>query len=300
MFENTISELTGSPLLIREPAIAGLQLLCYKLIKGEQIDLQQDPEPSYAGIAVPDLENPGNPFENAPECSVAFISIVGHMLKYGMYNSWTESYTPGMDDKANLIRWIEDSPNIIGSVLYFNTPGGTTQSVIQLEDAMRNRTKPCVAFIDGMCCSAGMYTASFCDSIIASNRMCEAGSIGTQLSMLDLSGMYENFGIRQVTVRPPESKFKNTEYEAALNGDDKRLIEEQLTPYAKHFQELIKTNRPKLDLSVEGIIEGKVFYAYDCINNGLIDSIQNFSGAIAMVNSLHNDKQQFYSQLNSK
>lgn len=292
MFEQIINELNTSPLLIRSHAIAGLSFFAESLIKGDAYKVyscHSTLPKCTTSVIQPDIGNPDNPFEVVPEESVALIPIVGNMFKYGMDDFL------GMDDIANLIRLSNSNPNIIGTLIYFNTPGGTTQSVIQLEDALRSRTKPSVAFIDGMCCSGGLYVASFCDHIVASNRMCEVGSVGTQMSMLDFSGMYENMGIKEITVRPPESNFKNTEYEEALNGDNSRLIKERLSPFAQHFQNLIKMNRVKLDLSVEGILEGKVFYAYDCINNGLIDSILNFSEAIQLVQSLSIKQSQFYS-----
>lgn len=217
------------------------------------------------------------------------------MYKYG-YQSWF-GYVPGIDDVANMIRYANASSQIIGTILLINTPGGTTQSVIQIEDALRTRTKPSVAFIDGQCCSGGIYAASFCDRIVAANRMCEIGSIGTQMTMLDLSEYYSSMGIKKITVRPPESSFKNTEYEQALAGDDKRLISESLTPFAQHFQNILKDNRPNLDLSVEGILEGKIFYAFDAVQNGLIDNITNFDGAVQLLQSLHTEKQSLYSYL---
>lgn len=290
MFENLLLELTSSPLLMRESAQQSVDYLCMKIIKGEKIDIQQPQLSKYIGMVVPDPDLPNNPFDSFEENSIAVIPIIGVMLKYG--------WNYGMDDVANLIRLADNSPNIVGTILLLNTPGGTTQSVIQLEDAMRNRTKPCISFIDGMCCSGGIYIASFSDKIIASNRMCEIGSIGTELTMRDYSKLFEDLGIKVVKLRPPESKFKNTEYEEALKGNDKRLIEESLTPFAIHFQNIIKENRPGIDLSVEGIIEGKVFYAYDAITYGLIDGITNFEESATILRSLVNDDKTLYSPFN--
>lgn len=295
MFENLITEITSSPLLLRQSAIQNVEMFCLKMIKGEKIELQQSPQLKYAGLIAPGGDYPDNPYDSFEENSIAVIPIIGTMYKYG-YQSWF-GYVPGIDDVANMIRYANASSQIIGTILLINTPGGTTQSVIQIEDALRTRTKPSVAFIDGQCCSGGIYAASFCDRIVAANRMCEIGSIGTQMTMLDLSEYYSSMGIKKITVRPPESSFKNTEYEQALAGDDKRLITESLTPFAQHFQNILKDNRPNLDLSVEGILEGKIFYAFDASKNGLINNITNFDGAVQLLQSLHTEKQSFYSYL---
>lgn len=295
MFENLITEITSSPLLMRQSAIQNVELLCMKIINGEKIELEQFPNIKYAGHISSGSDYPENPYDSFEENSIAVIPVIGNMFKYG-YNV-SDRYIPGIDDVANMIRYANGSKQIIGTILLINTPGGTTQSIIQMEDALRTRTKPSVAFIDGQCCSGGIYAASFCNRIVAANRMCEVGSVGTQMTMLDLTGLYANMGIKKRTVRPPKSSFKNTEYEQALAGDDKRLIDESLTPFAEHFQNILKENRPKLDLSVEGLLEGKIFYAFDGIHNGLVDQITNFEGAVRLLHSLHAENQSLYSYL---
>lgn len=295
MSYNLISEIMTSPLCMRENADQSVMLTLQRLIKGEKLDPVQLPhvEGIVKNIASEGTD-PGNPFFSYPENSIAVIPIIGSMFKYGSW-SW-DGYIPGMDDQANLLRLADTSDNIIGSILYFNTAGGTTQSIIQLEDALRNRTKPCIAFIDGMCCSGGIYAASFCDKIIAANRMCEIGSIGTQLVFYGYDGMFEKMGIQKITVRPDESKYKNTEFDEAKNGDDSRLKNESLKPFAIHFQNIIKENRPNLNASVEGILEGKIFYAYDSLEYGLVDAIANFAETVAILRDTYEMNQSIYSQ----
>ena len=219
--------------------------------------------------------------------------VKGIMMKYDHW--WTG---PGCDSLADLVRMADRSANIAGTLLLINTPGGTTTAVIQLEDALRNRTKPCVALIDGECNSGGIYVASFCDEIHSVNRMCEAGSIGTYAQVVDTSEAEKKWGYKIIQIYPPESKYKNLEVREALKGKRERIIRESLTPYAVHFQNIIKENRGKLDTSVEGILEGHVFYAYDAITNGLIDGLMNMEQAIERVRRLAEEKKSFYSQFN--
>lgn len=294
MLDLLLSEISNSPLLMRDSAVHTVEMIRQKLLKGEKLEIQQPPKLRVAGSINASNDIQGNPFDAYEENSIAVLPIIGNMFKYGFFN-WDGIYIPGMDDIANLQRLACESPNIIGTIFYFNTPGVTAQSVIQLEDALRNRTKPCVAFIDGACCSGGIYIASFCDKIIASNPMCEVGSVGVQMSLHDLSKMYESMGVKILTFRPPASRFKNTEYEEAIDGNDERLQTEVLMPFAEHFQGIIKENRPQLDTSVEGLIEGKVFYAQAAMPNGLIDSIGNYSTAVETIISLSSTQKTIYS-----
>ena len=227
----------------------------------------------------------GNIYDSAEQNSIAVIPISGTMFKN---NSW---WSYGMDCIADLIKQANDSDNISGIILLLNTPGGSTLSVIRLEEVLRNRTKPVVSVIDGLCCSGGIYVASFADKIVALNRMCEIGSIGTYCIIDDFSEYYKKYGIKEYNIYPPESQFKNKGYRDVCDkGDDKYLIETELSPYAVHFQNLIKENRPNLKTSTEGILEGKVFYAYDAVENGLIDDIMNFDAAVALTQSLVEQK----------
>ena len=293
MLENLfLQEIFSSKLLLHESGLNAIDGIVRNIADGKEIKQKDLKTTNISGVVVPDYDDSGsNPYDQFEENSIAIIPITGTMLKYGYWWGY------GCDDYANLIRLADSSPQIAGTILLFNTPGGTTSSVIQLEDALRNRTKKSIALVDYLCCSAGMYTASFCDEIHAVNRMCEVGSIGTYQQFVNVSKANEKYGYEIISVYPPESKYKNLPEREALDGKPERIIQEQLTPYAIHFQNLIKENRPKLNLQTEGIIEGKVFYAYDAVENGLIDSIMNLEQAIDRVKTLSENQQTYYSFL---
>lgn len=300
MFELLLQEIMSSKLLMHPSSLNSLDSLIQILRHPDKIKKPDKPlspvnllpgnNLSCAKYVTPaDSYIQKDPFADLDENSVAIIPIIGSMFKY---SSW---WSYGMDDIADLIRLADASPNIIGTILLCNTPGGTSQSIIQLEDAMRNRTKPSVGLIDGHCCSGGIYALSFCDRLTATNPMCVIGNIGVYNQIINDDKWYENQGVEFISVYPPESKYKNLAYTEAKNGNTKILIEESLSPFAIHFQNIIKQNRPNLDLSVEGIIEGKDFYAQDAEKNGLIDAITNLEGAVNLLRILHTEKQSIYS-----
>ncbi len=239
------------------------------------------------GVVFPDDIMYGNA-ESFEEGSVLIVPIIGVMRKYDSY------YTYGMDFYAQAISEAQANERISGVVLLFNTPGGTTQSLIQIENVLSAKTKPCIAVIDGMCCSCGIHVAAMCDKIYAESRMCEVGSIGVYAQLLDDRKADEKFGYKLVEVYPPESSYKNKGVREAIEGNPQYLIDETLSPYARSFQEHIRKCRKNLDESVEGILEGRVFYAYDAVENGLIDGIRTTYDVITelrnrnTINSLFN------------
>lgn len=302
IYTQLLTEVGSGPLLIRESATRELEAILRKHEVGVHVptnkELKLHIPAIHTNMISSDNASSDNPFDAYEENSVVILPIIGMMYKYNTID-WDEyKYVIGMDQVANLIRKADQSPKIAGIILLCNTPGGTTQSIMQLEDAMRNRTKPVIGLVDGMCMSGGIYALSFCDKIYATNRMCEIGSIGTYCRLLDNSKMLENAGIKIIPVYPKESVWKNRAVNEALAGNEKLLIDESLAPFAIHFQNIIKENRPKLKQDVEGILEGREFYAYDAIEHKLIDGLRNIPQAIEEVINLSKENKQFYSQFN--
>ena len=291
MLENLfLQEIFSSKMLLRESGLNAIDNTVRNIIEGKPVLKEETKTNNISGVFIPETEEPKkNPYDDFEYNSVVIIPIVGIMLKYGYW------WRYGCDDSAELVRLADQSPKISGTVLLFNTPGGTTSSIIQLEDAMRNRTKKSVALIDYQCCSAGMYVASFCDELYSMNRMCEVGSIGTYAQFINDTEALKNRGYKIEQIYPPESKYKNLPEREAMEGKPDRIIKEQLTPFAIHFQNIIKGNRPKLNQSTEGILQGKVFYAYDAVEYGLIDGLLNMEQAVKRVQELSEIQKTIYS-----
>lgn len=279
----TLSEINNSPLMIKSSAIPEVEMLL-NAKKKEDID-QQKINISLNGASLAS-ESEDDPFKDFSPGTVLIVPIIGVMFKYGDWWSY------GIDYLADLIKEADKSPNISGTILLMNTPGGSTQSLIRMEEALRKRTKPCVAVVDGMCCSCGIYVASFADKIVATNRMCEIGSIGCYARLMDNKKAMEDYGYKIIDVYPPESSYKNKGVREALEDKPQWLIDESLSPFAQHFQNIIRQNRPNLDETVEGILEGRDFYAYDAKANGLIDDIIDIDSAVDLVMSLSEERKQ--------
>jgi protease-4 len=205
--------------------------------------------------------------EKTTEESVAIIPIRGLLTKYG---DWWDY---GAEDYAAMIREAYQNSSIKAVILKMHSVGGTTHSVIPLQAVLKIRNKPVIAAVDSVCMSAAYYIALYTDRIIAVDEMAEVGSIGIMARLLDDRKYREEIGLKIIEIIPPESQWKNKALREALNGKPQLLIQEELSPWAQRFQNLVRTYRPNLDLSVEGIIEGRGFYAGDAKTNGLIDEI---------------------------
>lgn len=217
-------------------------------------------------------------FEDTADVStdslIAIIPIRGFMSKYG---DW---WCYGTEDYAMMLRETYEDERIKAIVLQIDSPGGQTDSVFPLESALAIRNKPVITAVDSLAASCAYYVASLTDKIIAVNRMAQVGSIGVMTVIVDDRKLLKDWGIKLIEIYPPESKWKNKPQREARDGRTQLIIQEQLSPWAIHFQDMVKKQRLGLKEETEGILEGKVFYAYDALENGLVDSILTFDEII--------------------
>ncbi|WP_074406637.1 S49 family peptidase [Aquimarina megaterium] len=219
--------------------------------------------------------------EQIPAGSIGIVSITGNMIKYGNYYCW------GADELVSFARSFDNNPNIIGQIWKIDSGGGSVGAVAPYLDFLENKKKPVVALCD-FCASAAKWVASGTDHTKAENNISAAfGSIGVMANFMSYLKYFKDLGIEEHTVYADQSPDKNKDFEEALKGNYKLLKELTLNPLAKKFQDTIKKNRlGKLNESIEGILTGRMFYAEDALEYGLIDSIGNFDAAIEKVKEL--------------
>lgn len=173
----------------------------------------------------------------------------------------------------------------VGHILYVDSGGGRSDSVPDLADAIRKCKKPVVAYCDGTMCSAAMYAASFCASIISHREEDRVGCIGTMIEFADYP-KFAKLESGQVNVRVYAdcSTEKNEDFEKALEGDFQLLKERVLNPSAEKFRSDMRTNRQNVN---ENHLLGRTYQAGEVIGS-LVDSIGDFDSAIEKVISLSN------------
>ena len=212
-----------------------------------------------------------SPYQNESDDKkpgVAIVPVHGMLSKSG---SWWDI---GTDEIADTLFDLYADDSVKAIVLDFDSAGGTTDSVIPMEHAISKRTKPVISSVNASCFSAANYIACLTDKIFAVHRMASVGSIGIMAQFVNDDKYYANLGIKIIEIYAPESDFKNKPSREAKAGKPKLFQDEILSPWAIHFQNTVKANRKKLDLTVEGILNGRTFYAYDAATNGLIDGIK--------------------------
>lgn len=231
-------------------------------------------------------------FDKAPKGSTAVIPLKGTMLKYGTLCTY------GTEEIAYQMALAGSHRNISSIILDIDSGGGSVDAVapiVQAINKVKNEyNKPVVASVD-LAASAAFWAASACSSIVANNDIsAEVGSIGVMMSFMDVAPYYEKEGYKFHTIYAPESSHKNLPFEKALEGKYDLIKSEELSPLAILFQNAVKNNRGgKLKLDVEGLLNGRMFFALNAKDNslnakevGLIDEVGNIDTAVMVAKDL--------------
>ena len=195
----------------------------------------------------------------------------------------------GSKDHRDQILYANTIPQVVGHIFIINTPGGAASARIDYEQAIadcREKGKPTVAWVDGMCCSAGQLVAALCDRTIAMNGRDTMGCIGTMCAFWGVpNGTVDGDGYRYIELVSVTSPDKNAEYREAVDGKTEKL-QEQLDVLGEEFRETVRQYRPRVK---EEHLTGKTFDA-DEVMGALVDEIGDYTRAIETVFELADGK----------
>ena len=195
----------------------------------------------------------------------------------------------GSVDHRNMMIKAANHPLCRGHIFIINTPGGSAWAKNDYEQAInyaRKLGQPVIAFIDGMCASAGMYLASFCDERYYMHPKDEIGCIGVMASFYSQADGSKNQFTDETyhELYDPESFDKNREFrDIANDGDSEKLVNE-LAKLGVEFRADIKKACPA---AKDEHLHGKVFDAEE-VKGILMDDQSDFFSCVKRCFDLYN------------
>lgn len=274
-YSKLVREYLSSSMAITLEELLALKALYGRYKAGDNFENISPPIQLFNG-----LDDVTDQSEKPSRNNILVLPIEGSMSRSG------GCFSMGANEMASILEnaWQDDT---IGAVVLRNhSGGGSVHSIVPISNALKRKNKPVLAAVDSVSGSANLYVSVFADEIIATHEMAEVGSVGVMAQVLNDDKAMENEGLKLEIIIPPESNYKNKAILEARDGNPDLLIKEELTPWARHFQEVVRNNRSKLDMSMEGILNGRMFYAFDAIENGLIDSIMPFDEVLQRASEL--------------
>lgn len=183
----------------------------------------------------------------------------------------------GSIDHRDMMMRAANHPLCRGHVFVINTPGGSAWAKNDYEQAIqyaRSLGQPVIAFVDGMCASAGMYLASLCDERYYMHPKNEIGCIGVMAAFYtEADGSTNQFTNETYhELYDPESFDKNRAFrDIANDGKDEELVKE-LADLGVEFRADVKKACPN---ATDEYLHGKVFNAED-VKGILMDGQSSF------------------------
>lgn len=195
----------------------------------------------------------------------------------------------GSIDHRNMMINAANHPLCRGHIFIINTPGGSAWAKNDYEQAInyaRSKGQPVIAFIDGMCASAGMYLASLCDERYYMHPKDEIGCIGVMASFYSQADGSKNQFTDETyhELYDPESFDKNREFrDIANDGDSEKLVKE-LGELGVEFRADVKKACPA---AKDEHLHGKVFDAEE-VKGILMDAQSDFFSCVKRCFDLYN------------
>ena len=197
----------------------------------------------------------------------------------------------GSKDWRDQVLYANTIEQVVGHLFIINTPGGEAASRNDYEmliNDCREKGKPTVAFVDGMCCSSGINLACRCDRVVVMNPHDEVGCIGTMAAFWAVAhDTVDQDGFRYVELVGKDCPEKNAWWREAAKGEYEKL-QADLDKDTVQFHNTVRENRP---LVTDDMLSGKVFEAQEVIP-ALVDEIGDMERAIECVFALANEEMQ--------
>ena len=197
----------------------------------------------------------------------------------------------GSIDHRDMMLRAANHPLCRGHVFVINTPGGSAWAKNDYEQAIqyaRSLGQPVIAFVDGMCDSAGMYLASLCDERYYMHPKNEIGCIGVMAAFYtEADGSTNQFTNETYhELYDPESFDKNRAFrDIANDGKDEELVKE-LAELGVEFRSDVKKACPN---ATDEHLHGKVFNAED-VKGILMDGQSSFMEVVQRAFKLYDGR----------
>lgn len=206
---------------------------------------------------------------------VAIISIEDQITKHESSFGGTSTLVTRKAIRAAL-----NDSEIASIMLVVDSPGGTVSGVSDLAYAINKSTKPINAYVEDMCCSAGYWIASQCDSI-SCNNTAMVGSIGVYTVLYDETGAMEAAGIKARVVSSGGMKGAGADGKVTQELVDD--VQREIDSLNELFLAAVAEGR-KMDIeTVRNWNDGRVHVGQEAVNMKMVDVVESFDEALIRV-----------------
>jgi Periplasmic serine proteases (ClpP class) len=224
-------------------------------------------------------------WSKASKGSTALYDLRGPIMHYGFCSDGTYELHSAFNEAEN-------ATNITSHFFLIDSPGGQADGVLEFMQAIMASGKPSLSYVNGgMAASGGGFIAAAADAVFASSKLCEIGSFGGYSTLIDATEREQKEGVKRIVIKAKQSKDKNTVYELAKAGDKNALaeLEDRISLVTGELLDAVRLGRGDR-LKNDNWATGKMYFADEALEMGIIDGIGTMDDALAHLRSLTSRK----------
>lgn len=231
------------------------------------------------------VDENGEPRSKQRDKFVSLLYVDGPITRNGGACSY------GSRELRDMMMENANDDDCIGHIFYINTPGGSAWAANDFKQAIsyaRSKNQPVIAYVDGMCCSAGMYLAALCDERYYMNPKNEIGCIGVMAAFYTEKDGEKNEATGETyhELYDPESFDKNKDMRDIANDNNDKLLIDELAKLGVEFRADVKKACPNTE---DEHLHGKVFNAED-VKGILMDDQKSLTEVFSRVVEIANER----------
>ncbi|MCX7847401.1 MAG: signal peptide peptidase SppA [bacterium] len=197
------------------------------------------------------------------------------------------------DMATQIVRQIEAAekdPDVIGILLLVDSPGGgVTASDVIYDRLLRfkssgERPRKVVTLMRDLAASGGYYVSVAADKIVA-HRTTITGSIGVLISALNVRGLGEKLGIRDVTIKSGANKDLLNPFREPT-AHETNILQATVNDLYDRFVSVVARSRGLEEAEVRELADGRIYTATQALEAHLIDEIGYEENALALMKQL--------------
>lgn len=209
--------------------------------------------------------------------SVAVVKATGTLMKQQPSMGGTSTIQLRRD-----IRLAASDSSVSGILLAIDSPGGTVAGIADLAADIKStrRKKPVWAHVDDLGASAAYWLASQADAVYANSPTALVGSIGTIMTVYDMSGAAEKEGVKALVFATGPLKGAGTPG-AEVTDEQRAYFQRMVDDAQHHFDAAVRSGRSLSAAELAAVKSGEVFSATRAKELRLIDGIRSLDATLS-------------------
>ncbi len=165
-----------------------------------------------------------------------------------------------------------------GVLLYVNSPGGGAIGNAEISERVSGSPLPVVTFVDDLCASAAYSIAAGTNHIVCT-KSAEVGSIGTIIALVDVSGAWDQMGMKPEFITHTGGDLKDASWPPSFTDAHKEYFQQTCDDFFGLFKGHVLAHR-----NVEpSAMRGQCFVGQRAKDANLVDTIGNYETAYAEI-----------------